>query len=350
MVPRQETPGPGERMLTYINPVYAGYFADPFAWEHGRRYYAVGTGAMEAHGQVDEEGARRVFPLLRSEDFVNWRLAGRALLRPDAALGDDFWAPEVACHDGKFYLYYSVGHGDKNHQLRVGVSETPEGPYRDTGSPLTELRDCPFAIDPHPFRDDDGQWYLFHARDFLDTENGWRVGTGVVVDRLEDMTRLAGEVRVVARARHDWQRFQAGRPMYGEVHDWHTVEGPCVRKRGERYYCFYSGGRWETDSYGVDYVVAESVTGPYADTGSQAGPRVLRSLPDQVLGPGHNSIVHGPDGETEYLVYHAWDPERQARRMFLDRLLWTPEGPRCEGPTLTPQRVRARLEEYRRPL
>jgi beta-xylosidase len=337
-------------MLTYTNPVYAGYFADPFAWEHAGRYYAVGTGAMEAHGEVDEEGARRVFPLLRSENFVDWRPVGRALLRPDPGLGDDFWAPEVACHDGNFYLYYSVGHGDKRHQLRVGVSEVPEGPYRDTGEPLTELSTCLFAIDPHPFRDDDGRWYLFHARDFLDTEGGWRVGTGVVVDRLEGMTRLAGEVRVVARARHDWQRFQAERPMYGGVYDWHTVEGPCVRKHDGRYFCFYSGGRWETDSYGVDYVVAESVMGPYVDAGSEAGPRVLRSIPGQVLGPGHNSIVRGPDGQTEYVVYHAWDPDRQARRMFLDRLLWTPVGPRCAGPTLTPQRVHARLEEDRHPV
>jgi len=34
------------------------------------------------------------------------------LLRPDPALGDNFWAPEVAYCDGKFYLYY-VGHEDK---------------------------------------------------------------------------------------------------------------------------------------------------------------------------------------------------------------------------------------------
>jgi len=44
--------------------------------------------------------------------------------------------------------------------------------------------------------------------------------------------------------------------MYGRVWDWHTLEGPFVRKHDGRYYCFYSGGRWETESYGVDYGVA----------------------------------------------------------------------------------------------
>lgn len=280
-----------------------------------------------------------VFPLLRSDDFVTWHAAGRALLRPDPALGEEFWAPEVVYHAGTFYLYYSVGHGDKHHQLRVATSSRPEGPYRDTGTPLTTRDRCPFAIDAHAFRDDDGQWYLFYARDFLELEGEWRVGTGVVVDRLIDMTRLAGEERVVLRARSDWQRFMKDRPMYGGIYDWHTVEGPCVRKHDGRYWCFYSGGRWETENYGVDYAVAERVTGPYSDAGSEGGPRVLRTIPDRVLGPGHNSIARGPDGVTEFIIYHAWGPDRQARRMFLDRLDWAPEGPRSPGPTCTPQMI-----------
>jgi GH43 family beta-xylosidase len=125
--------------------------------------------------------------------------------------------------------------------------------------------------------------------------------------------------------------------MYNGVYDWHTLEGPCVRKHEGRYYCFYSGGRWETEDYGVDYGIADRITGPYSDAGNENGPRVLRTIPDRVFGPGHNSIVVGPDGETEYVVYHAWGSDRSARRMCLDKLIWTPEGPRCNGPTWTPQ-------------
>jgi len=43
-----------ETAKTYTNPVYKGYFADPFVWEHQGVYYAIGTGAKEAQGQVDE--------------------------------------------------------------------------------------------------------------------------------------------------------------------------------------------------------------------------------------------------------------------------------------------------------
>lgn len=320
----------------YTNPVYPDYFADPFVWQHQGVYYAIGTGSAEAAGQVDESHEERVFPLLKSDDLFNWQFAGNALLRPDPALGDNFWAPEIAYHDGTFYLYYSVGHEDKNHQLRVASSLEPLGPYQDVGKPLVDPETCPFAIDPSPFQDDDGQWYLFYAQDFLDTEDGVRAGTALVVDRLLTMTKLAREPRVILRAKHDWQRFLANRPMYGAVYDWHTLEGPCIRKHENRYYCFYSGGRWETESYGVDYGVAEQVMGPYSDAGNESGPRVLRSISGYVLGPGHNSIAVSLDGQ-DYMIYHAWDKEMKARRMCIDRLLWTEEGPRCQGPTWTQQ-------------
>jgi len=41
----------------------------------------------------------------------------------------------------------------------------------------------------------------------------------------------------------------------------------------------------------------------------------------------------GPDGKTDYLVYHAWDPQLRARRMCIDPLVWEQTGPRCLGPS-----------------
>ena len=158
-----------------------------------------------------------------------------------------------------------------------------------------------------------------------------------MVDRLTDMTHLAGEERVVVRARHDWQRFIRDRVMYGGVYDWHTIEGPCVRKRNGKYYCFFSAGRWENETYGVDFAISDNALGPYTCNSNDSGARVLRTLPGQVLGPGHNSLTTGPDGSTDYIVYHAWDPEMTARRMFIDPIEWTTDGPRCTGPTTTPQ-------------
>jgi beta-xylosidase len=334
-------------MLTYQNPVYPNYFADPFVWRHDGKYFAVGTGPIELPPESDEvrmgnsvaAGDDRAFPVLYSENFVEWKFAGSALRVTRSTAGGDFWAPEVACENGKFYLYYSVSTEGLKHQLRVATSQSPLGPYEDAGALMTDPANCPFAIDAHPFRDDDGQWYMFYARDFLDFGNGLRAGTALVVDRLAGMTRLAGEETTVLRSRHDWHLFKAGRAMYGKILDWHTLEGPCVCKRDGSYYCFFSGGCYENSSYGVDYAVADSVRGPYSDVGSEGGARILRTVPGRLIGPGHHSIVRGPDNETDYIAYHAWDPGMTARRMCLDKLIWTSDGPRSEGPTWTPQRV-----------
>jgi len=280
--------------ITLSNPVYGSYFADPFVWKSGDTYYAIGTGEQEAKGQT----LGKVFPIIQSDDFVQWKFASSAMVRPDPKLGTHFWAPEVAHVDGKFHLYYSVGFEDKNHQLRVAVSNSPQGPYHDSGTALIDPSECPFAIDAHPYMDDDGQWYLFYARDFLDASPTARAGTALAARRMKSMTELDSQETVVLRARNDWQRFQASRPMYDRVWDWHTLEGPFIRKHEGRYYCFYSGGRWETDTYGVDYGVADHILGPYSDAGNESGPRVLRTIPNHVIGPGHNSIVTGPDGES----------------------------------------------------
>jgi len=314
------------RPLTHINPVYEGYFADPFAWRYGERYFAIGTGAQEAFHQPQD----KIFPILTSTDFLSWEFAGNALCRPDPELGTTFWAPAVAFSAGTFYLYYSVGQGDQAHHLRVAAASAPEGPYIDLGKPLLERSAAPFAIDPHPFQDIDGHWYMFYACDFLDSTGGARPGTALMVAAMNNMTELASSGRVVLRARSDWQRFQASRSMYGSVWDWHTLEGPCVVRHESLYYCFYSGGRWENESYGVDYGVGLTVLGPYSDGGNEGGARVLRTRPGRRLGPGHNSHVVGPDG-AEYLVYHAWNEAMTLRRMCIDKLVWTPEGPRCPG-------------------
>ncbi len=306
-------------------PVLDDYFADPFVWEFNGEFLAVGTGEREAHGDPSE----LIFPVLRSPDLKNWQRCSRALLRPNPSLGTHFWAPEVAHHQDKFFLYYSVGFEDRNHQIRVATSDRPTGPFQDVGRALVDPANCPFAIDAHPYRDDDGKWYLFYARDFLDCDANVRAGTALMVAPMKSMVELDHEGRVILRASRDWQRFERGRCIHGGIYDWHTLEGPFVRKHGARYYCFYSGGCWETESYGVDYGIAESIMGPYSDGGNECGPRVLHTLRGELLGPGHNSIVRARDG-AEWIVYHAWDPSMTARRMFIDRLNWTAAGPRCE--------------------
>jgi GH43 family beta-xylosidase len=310
---------------TYTNPVYDGYLGDPFVLKHNGEYYAYGTVPL---GEL-------AVPVLHSRDLVAWRPLGKALtLRGDTF--EALWAPEVAYNNGTFYMYYSAGGREgQGHQLRVALASHPAGPFEDSGAVLTP--DDPFTIDAHPFRDENGRWYLYYCRDFLAPDAEGRVGTGIVVDRLVGMTRLAGECRTVVRPHADWQLYERQRKWYGRVWDWYTVEGASVRKHGGRYYCLYSGGAWREPNYGVSYVVADQPTGPFANEAEAEGPGILCTQPGKVVGPGHASVVLAPDNAHEYLVYHAWDPWHTRRQMRIDPLTWSEARLSSTGPTLDPR-------------
>jgi arabinan endo-1,5-alpha-L-arabinosidase len=302
---------------TYRNPVYDGYFADPFVlpWEGG--YVAYGTGSW-----VDG----RLFEVLESTDLATWTRVGGALEAIAPELGTDCWAPEVVEADGRFWMYYSVGFDDAGHHLRVAVADHPFGPFVDAGINLTPHER--FAIDPHPFRDTDGTWYLYYARDVLSAA---RVGTQIAVDLMPSMTSVGGQPRTVLEATADWQLFQAGRSMYGSTYDWYTLEGPAVRLRDGRYYCFYSGGSWQTEGYAVAWASAPTPLGPWTEPTGAEG-RLLAAVPGHVRGPGHNSIVTTHGGR-DMIVYHAWDAAATRRMMCIDPLDWRTEGPHTTGPS-----------------
>jgi hypothetical protein len=56
------------------------------------------------------------------------------------------------------------------------------------------------------------------------------------------------------------------------------------------------------------------------------GPTLLKTLPGEPTGPGHCSVVTGPDGE-DRLAFDAWDPAATRREFHLRRLRWTADGP-----------------------
>jgi beta-xylosidase len=314
--------------LTYTNPVWPHYFADPFVLRVGRAYYAYGTAPADPAG--------REFPVLRSDDLVNWRPVGHALEPTTKARGHNHWAPEVAEKDGKFYLYYSFAprDADEEHRLRVAVADSPEGPFRDTGTVL--FPDAGFTIDASPFRDPQtGRHYLYFATDYTDDEPH---GTGLGVAALgDDMVNVRELPRMVLRASCPWQVYERNRNYKGRIWEaWHCVEGPFVLYRDGRYYCLYSGGAWHSENYGLGFAVAESPLGPWRDDMATHGPTVLKGTAD-VIGPGHNSVVLGPDDRTHYCVYHAWDAARTARRMCIDPLIWTGTGPKVDGPSTSPR-------------
>ena len=283
-------------------PLWDGYCADPFVvrGEDGR-YVMYGTTP-----QPLPDG--RAFQVLVSDDLVTWQDVGGALVRLEPQLDDvEYWAPEVVYEDGRYWMYYSLGRGDVGHQIRVASSTSATGPFEDTGDVLTAQ--LPFAIDPSPYRDPAGTWWLFYATDVVE---GNRPGTVIAVQRMADMTHLVGSPTVVLRASADWQRYEDDRAMYGGVHDWHTLEGPAVLDDGHGgCLLFYSGGNWQTAGYGVAVATAPGPEGPWHEDPDRDP--VVSSASTGLIGPGHCSVLVG-DVDERHLFLHAWDPRSHRRR------------------------------------
>ncbi|HYO98888.1 MAG TPA: glycoside hydrolase family 43 protein [Pyrinomonadaceae bacterium] len=305
----------------YLNPVYRHDFPDPFILKHCGEYWAYCTGFWR-------DG--RAFGVMRSTDLVHWReLAGA--LAPLAGEHPCYWAPEVVYENGRFLMYYSVGNEKRMH-IRVATASHPAGPFADSGHGLT---DAEFAIDPHVFVDEEGARWLFYATDFLTHTH---IGTGTVRDRMLDPFTLARDARPVTRARYDWQVYDPARVEKGGVR-WHTVEGPFVLRRKNLYYQMFSGGNWQNLTYGVSYAVSERVARDDEWEQVADGERVLpilRTIPERVVGPGHNSVVRGTDNRQLFCVYHRWDGEH-GRVLAIDRLDWVGERLTVLGATTTPQ-------------
>lgn len=288
---------------TFQNPVYGKSFPDPFILRFNGWYFAYCTG-------ITSDGL--VFGRLRSRDLIEWEVLPGAML-PLTTGEPHYWAPEVSHRNGKFFLYYSVGN-ETLMTIRVAVSDRPDGTFIDAGIVLTTQD---FAIDPHPFRASDGRWFLFYATDFLDH---CYIGTGTVIDEMLDPFTLRGEPKPVTRAQYDWQIYDSERKEKGGVR-WYTVEGPFVLERKGTYFEMFSGGNWQNITYGVSFAVSQTLTGDkewsqYSD--GSALPPLLRTLPPLVIGPGHNSVVHGPNGRELYCVYHRW--ENDQRVLAIDRM------------------------------
>ena len=130
--------------------------ADPYVMLYNNKYYAYGTG-----GTTAGEG----FACFSSDDLKNWKREGQALSAADSYGKWGFWAPEVYCINGAFYMFFSA----QSH-VCVAVSDSPLGPFvQKEKKPMIEGEKC---IDNTLFIDDDGRKYMYFDR-FNDGLNIW---------------------------------------------------------------------------------------------------------------------------------------------------------------------------------
>ena len=89
-------------------------------------------------------------------------------------------------------------------------------------------------------------------------------------------------------------------------------------KRKGIYYLMYSGTGADSPNYGIGYATAKSPLGPFVN---HAG-NPIAHRGGKVLGPGHHSVIEGPDKKL-WLVYHQkWTEETSFHRFLAIDPMW----------------------------
>src|SRR5688572_17674105 len=66
------------------------------------------------------------------------------------------WAPDAACRDGRYYLYFPAKRADGIFQIGVAVGARPEGPFKAEPRAM----EGSYSIDPAVLADEDGAFYM----------------------------------------------------------------------------------------------------------------------------------------------------------------------------------------------
>lgn len=279
------------------NPILKGWYADPEVAVFGNRYWIFPTYSAPYDDQLH-------FDAFSSPDLIQWTKHERILDNSRVSWARRaMWAPAAVERNGKFYLFFGANdvHEGEVGGIGVAVSDQANGPYNDLlGKPLIgRIVNGAQPIDQFVFKDADGQDYLIYG--------GWSHCN--LVRLKADFTGLLP--------------FPDG-TTFKEITPEHYVEGPCMFIRGGKYYFMWSEGGWTGPNYSVAYAIGDSVVGPFKRIG-----KILQQDATVATGAGHHSVLHVPDSDDWYIVYHRRPlGERDAnhRVTCIDRMEFNEQG------------------------
>ncbi|MGB5822209.1 MAG: glycoside hydrolase family 43 protein [Saonia sp.] len=292
------------------NPIIEDWYADPEITILDNTYWIFPTFS----GIVKKQDFLDAFS---SKDLVHWKKHPKIINPKNVAwVKNELWAPSAIEKDGNYFIFFSANDiqtpeshwwdPQKHDSTEVGgigiaKSKKPGGPYMDyLGKPLIgKVLNGAQPIDQYVFKAEDGTYYIIYG--------GW--GHCNIGKLNADFTALIP--------------FEDGQ-LVKEITPENYVEGPVMFYRESKYYLVWSEGSWGRDSYKVAYGIADTPFGPFDRIST-----ILESDHKIATGAGHNSVLHMPDTDDWYIVYHRRpipNEHRNHRVVCIDKMEFHTDG------------------------
>ncbi|HEX6392737.1 MAG TPA: glycoside hydrolase family 43 protein [Acidimicrobiales bacterium] len=287
---------------------YASYGPDAYvssAWTPASEASAVRDGWYVLFGTTDWQSN---VPTAVSIDGIHWTQAPDALpvlprwAAPSISMT---WAPAALHVGNRWILYFSTEESSSRLEcIGRAVASQPAGPYVDSSTrPMLCQRSLGGSIDPSVVVDSGGEYLVWKNDGNSSSKPDFLWSQKLSGDGLD----LIGEAHRLLDASAPWTRG--------------IIEGPAmVPSVAGGYWLFYSGGGWESSSYGTGLAHCATVTGPCADTSGKPYLATSGSL----ISPGGLDTFIGRDGRTWaaftalVLVPSTWHPGRYYYNRVLD--------------------------------
>ncbi|MBL6591230.1 MAG: glycoside hydrolase family 43 protein [Flavobacteriaceae bacterium] len=283
------------------------FTADPSAHIfNGKIYVYPSHDIIEKNPLYDDCGSQYA---MRDYRVLSMDYIGGPVTIHDVALDLDdvpwakrqFWAPDAAEKDGKFYLYFPTKDKDDIFRIGIAVSDKPEGPFKSKKTAI----EGSYSMDPSVFKDDDGSYYMYFGGIWGGQLQRWDENNNYTPSGCETQDNgIPNSPAIsprIAKMSNDMISFaedpkpiriidENGNPILTKDHDRRFFEAAWIHKRNGIYYLSYSTGN-------THYIVYATGDNPY-------GPFTYRGvLNNPVQGwTNHHSTIKIAD--KWYLFYH----------------------------------------------
>jgi GH43 family beta-xylosidase len=290
-----------------VAPAVPAGSADPsVVYANGHYYYCRSLGdrrlGVARAERLQDIGQAEMVTVFEPEDGTPW--------------SREIWAPELQLVRGRWFIYFAASDGDnRNHRMYVleALTDDPQGEYVFRGkiAPATDR----WAIDGIAIESGDGLYFLW---------SGWRNEDDgfpqvLYIAEMSDPCTIVGDRHEIAAPDLPWE-------MQGAA----LLEGPAVLYAHGGLFVTYSASASWTDHYAVGLLHYTGGDILSASSWAKSPDPVLAARPeDGVFGPGHNSFVKSPDGQEDWIVYHAIDRAGGGwgcRSVRAQRFHWTENG------------------------